>query len=141
MIPEQKNGQAIGNASANEQDEQLKRDKLWAKIKLLQIEEKRLQEELEVSWDKRKFRNQLIIALTIVSVLWLLFTGYIIRCLAFGHYDCVPTCQLSDTVATVFITSSLATVLGLWAIGLGYFFAHEHRGRSAASSHEKTKPF
>jgi len=63
-------------------------------------------------------RRTLIGRLSWVSFLWLLFTGFMVCCLAFGCFSC----HLSDVVATAFITTSLATVLGLWMIGLRYFF-------------------
>ena len=131
----------LGNASVSDLDEELGRTKLWFEIEQLYIRKEQLliraeqkKDKLNVSWDRRKYRKPLMIGLSVVSVLWLLFTGYIICCLAFGHRGVFPQCQISDIVATAFITSSLATVLGLWAIGLGYFFAHERTGSNEASS-------
>jgi hypothetical protein len=63
-----------------------------------------------------RVRLVLIIALSIASLLWLIFTSIII-CLI-GN----SILKLSDSVAIAFITTSLATVVGLWAIGLRYFF-------------------
>ena len=66
---------------------------------------------------EHKKREELIDKLTIISALWLLFTASVILLRGF------PTCfALSDSVMIAFITSSLGTVLGLWGIGLGYYF-------------------
>ncbi|MDR2641864.1 MAG: hypothetical protein LBC74_03620 [Planctomycetaceae bacterium] len=88
-------------------------------------EEKELQhlknENLKIENDtlieNRKTRKILIGGLSIVSSTWLIFTGVIVVLL------CCGCCRLSDGVAIAFITTSLGTVLGLWAIGLRYFFS------------------
>jgi hypothetical protein len=53
-----------------------------------------------------------------VSVAWLVFTGVIVVLMGF---QCICY-QLESSVAIAFITTSLGTVLGLWAIALRYFF-------------------
>lgn len=79
--------------------------------------------KLKIDNEHRK-KNQvvricLIIVLSILSISWLYFTGYEIRHMAkLKHF-------LPPSVAIAFITSSLGTVVGLWAIGLNYFFHHE----------------
>ena len=67
--------------------------------------------------ENRTIRKWLMILLTFMSFGWLFFTGVVICYITFWK------CSLSDVVATAFITTSLATVLGLCAIGLRYFFA------------------
>ena len=84
-----------------------------------QLQNERLKIENETLEENRKTRRQLIWSLSGVSFLWLFFTGFMVCCLAFGWFSC----SLSDVVATAFITTSLATVLGLWMIGLRYFFS------------------
>jgi len=62
-------------------------------------------------------REKLITVLTQISVSWLAFTALVIVLRA------IPICFfLSDSVMIAFITSSLGTVLGLWGIGLAYYF-------------------
>jgi hypothetical protein len=63
-------------------------------------------------------RKTLMPRLYRVSVAWLIFTGAIV--IAIGT-QCICY-RLDPSVAIAFITTSLATVLGLWAIGLRYFF-------------------
>lgn len=72
--------------------------------------------ENDICEANKKTRNILIWVLTGLSISWLYFTGYEIRQIAkFHHY-------LPASVAIAFITTSLGTVVGLWAIGLNYFF-------------------
>ncbi|MDR0521677.1 MAG: hypothetical protein LBH00_07470 [Planctomycetaceae bacterium] len=84
------------------------------------LQNERLAIKNSTAKENRTIRKWLMIGLTIVSLCWLSFTGYIVHSLAF-----CSECRLSDMVASAFITTSLATVLGLWAIGLRYFFAKE----------------
>jgi len=55
-----------------------------------------------------------------VSICWLILTAAVV--IALGFKTCF---RLSDAVAVAFITTSLATVLGLWVFGLKYFFDPE----------------
>jgi hypothetical protein len=67
--------------------------------------------------DEHKMRQTLMFRLTWISVSWLCFTAIIILLKGF------PVCFfLSDSVMITFLTTSLGTVLGLWGIGLGYYF-------------------
>jgi len=63
-------------------------------------------------------RLRLSIVLGVISVVWLVFTAFVIIALATrpGWFS------LSDPVAIAFLTQSLGTVLGLWGIGLKYYF-------------------
>jgi len=65
-----------------------------------------------------KMRMRLSMVLGIISVSWLVFTAFVIIALATrpGWFS------LSDPVAIAFLTQSLGTVLGLWGIGLKYYF-------------------
>jgi hypothetical protein len=86
---------------------------------MLRLHNERLAIENETLKENRTMRRTLIRRLSWVSFLWLFFTGFMVCCLAFSWFSC----HLSDVVATAFITTSLATVLGLWMIGLRYFFS------------------
>jgi len=88
-------------------------------VELRQLLNKRLEEENTTLKENRAMRDRLIKRLTVLSVIWLAFTGIVVLCLTFG------VGRLSDVVATAFITTSLATVLGLWVIGLRYFFSQD----------------
>ncbi|MDR0445006.1 MAG: hypothetical protein LBG98_01815 [Puniceicoccales bacterium] len=77
---------------------------------------RKLKIENDVSEHNKWVRIILIIILTIISFLWLIFTDVVVIFLAKGRWS------LANAVAISFITSSLATVVGLWAIGLKYFF-------------------
>jgi hypothetical protein len=63
---------------------------------------------------------RLMLLLSFVSIGWLIFTGKIILGLARGRL------HLDNGVAIAFITSSLATVMGLWLIGLKFYFSPLH---------------
>ncbi|MDR2440744.1 MAG: hypothetical protein LBE12_15385 [Planctomycetaceae bacterium] len=86
-------------------------------------EEKKLSElERMILEENKEMRKKLIFRLQIISIIWLTFTGLTITLLGFGN--CVGySYHLSDSVTIAFITTSFGTVLGLWAIGLRYFFA------------------
>ena len=86
---------------------------------LRQLQNKRVSIENDTLVENRTIRKRLMVLLTAASFIWLSFTGFIVYHLAFRY------CLLSDAVAIAFITTSLATVLGLWAIGLRYFFAQD----------------
>jgi len=83
------------------------------------LQNERLEIENRTLEENRNMRRHLIRSLSCVSFLWLFFTGFMVCCLAFSWFSC----SLSDIVATAFMTTSLATVLGLWMIGLRYFFS------------------
>jgi hypothetical protein len=83
--------------------------------------EVKLEIENEIRKANHKTRKRLITMLGVVSISWLVFTGFIIVLLGLGG-SCY---HLNDSVAIAFITTSLGTVLGLWAIGLQYFFSRE----------------
>lgn len=89
---------------------QLESDMEQEKLRQLRIEN-------DVKEENKKIRRELISALSQISFLWLLFTAVVIWYLSDGLI------HLSDTVAIAFITSSLATVVGLWLVGLNYFFS------------------
>ena len=83
----------------------------------LQDEElRKLKIENDIKEENKIIRRLLIIFLSLLTIGWLIFTGYEIRQIAKIHH------LLPTSVAISFITSSLATVVGLWAIGLNYFF-------------------
>ncbi|MCL2346857.1 MAG: hypothetical protein FWC50_01210 [Planctomycetaceae bacterium] len=64
-------------------------------------------------------RRWLIKILAWTSVGWLVFTAVVV----FLHgFQCIDF-SLSDPVMIALLTNSLVTVLGLWTIGLRYFFA------------------
>ncbi|MDR1485276.1 MAG: hypothetical protein LBT09_10690 [Planctomycetaceae bacterium] len=113
-----------------EESEQTEQNNLPALLKDRSSEEKELQqlknENLDIEnktlIENKQIRKGLIISLNVVSILWLVFTGFTITLLGFG--GCIGcSYRLSDNVAIAFITTSLGTVLGLWAIGLRYFFS------------------
>jgi len=85
------------------------------------LEKERLGIQIKTLRRNQETRDWLMPGLVVVSLIWLIFTGFIVCCLAFGYG--FLACHLSDVVATAFITTSLATVLGLPAIGLHYFFS------------------
>ena len=70
----------------------------------------------EIRKENKLIRRCLIIFLSFLTSGWLIFTGYEIRQLAKAHHFLPPS------VSIAFITSALATVVSLWAIGLRYFF-------------------
>lgn len=90
-------------------DEKTLSSRAEEQLKTLQIENAILKEN-------KIIRRILICFLSLLSSSWLLFTGYEIRQLAKLHH------HLPSSVAIAFITTSLATVVSLWAIGLNYFF-------------------
>lgn len=77
--------------------------------------------ENDVKEENKIIRRFLIFFLSALSTGWLFFTGYEIRHIAKQYH------YLPESVAIAFITSALATVVGLWAIGLKYFFNHKKR--------------
>lgn len=89
----------------------------------LSIPSKKAQEEVRameiennIAEQNKNIRFWLILGLSVISVIWLIFTAWEINSLATAQH------KLNDSVIIAFITSSLATVVGLWAIGLNYFF-------------------
>lgn len=72
--------------------------------------------ENDIKEENKIIRRFLIFFLSALSTGWLLFTGYEVRHIAKQYH------YLPESVAVAFITSALATVVGLWAIGLKYFF-------------------
>ena len=81
----------------------------WEKLNALKIKN-------EIRQENKIIRRCLIIYLSCLTFGWLVFTGYEIRQLAKAYHVLPPS------VSIAFITSALATVVGLWAIGLRYFF-------------------
>jgi hypothetical protein len=77
---------------------------------------RKLRLENDITEEDMNLRRHLIHTLSIVSIAWLLFTVAIISSLVWGCGE------LASSVAIAFITTSLATVVGLWAVGLRYFF-------------------
>ena len=106
--------------STSELGEKLRQDRLSEDLKMQQLQNERLAEETETLKTNRDMREKLIKRLTCLSYIWLAFTGIIVILHFFGCG------HLSDMVATAFITTSLATVLGLWVIGLRYFFSPDN---------------
>ena len=74
-------------------------------------------ERLEAVKEDRVTRKWLMHILLAVSLVWLLYMliGLAILALQIVH--------LSEMVATAFITTTNAWILGSWAIGLRYFFS------------------
>lgn len=95
-------------SDTQEEDTELKQER----NRRLRIENDTLEENKEV-------RRFLINSLTCLSFAWLIFTAIIVLCLGIGG----SSFRLSDAVSVTFITTSLATVCGLWVIGLKYFFS------------------
>ncbi|MBP3514275.1 MAG: hypothetical protein J6J74_07360 [Elusimicrobiaceae bacterium] len=83
---------------------------------IAQEELRKLEIENKIKEANHTIRKCLIFLLSVLSVSWLVFTGYEIRQIAKLHH------YLPASVAIAFITTSLGTVVGLWAIGLNYFF-------------------
>jgi hypothetical protein len=76
--------------------------------------------------ENKNMRGRLMCKLTAISCVWLFLTGIVVLLLGFEHAELFHidlSYHLSDGVAIAFITTSLGTVLGLWAIGLRYFFS------------------
>jgi hypothetical protein len=88
---------------------------------LQKLKHERFQIKNETLKDDKIARKRLMRVLCCVSIAWLIFTATIIVSMGSEHscYRLVPS------VAIAFITTSLGTVLGLWAIGLRYFFHHK----------------
>jgi hypothetical protein len=68
--------------------------------------------------DEHWIRTRANSHLAIISVWWLFFTSLVVIFQGFDYY----WFSLSDSVMITFLTTSLGTVLGLWGIGLGYYF-------------------
>lgn len=84
----------------------------------------------DIAEENKLIRRFLIGFLSSLSFLWMLFTARIIWRLATSVTVSLAgpvfsSFYLPDGVAIAFITTSLATVVGLWAIGLKYFFNHK----------------
>lgn len=80
------------------------------------IKIKKYKEEITKLRQANKKREVLSDVLTIISASWLFLTALLFILFGFNLF-CV-----SDAVMITFITSSLATVLGLWIVELKYFF-------------------
>lgn len=76
-------------------------------------------EKADMRKEERSTRQWLIAELTKISGLWLAFTAIVVLCCGFR----LLYFTLSDAVMISFLTTSLGTVLGLWGIGLRYYFA------------------
>ena len=72
-----------------------------------------------IKYDTHTTRQVLIGCVGCSTLLWLIFTATIVLMIGF---KCCGF-ELSDPVAIAFITTSLATVLGLLGIGLRFYFA------------------
>jgi len=103
----------------------LKIRKAELEIERLSLENERLCIANDIERDNKEVRLQLIKDLQRLSLQWLIFTALVVVVLL-----CCG--QLKDGVAIFFITSSLATVVGLWTIGLSYFFSSSKNGIWAA---------
>lgn len=91
-------------------------DKIQSNSELEQEKLRNLRIENDIKEENKEIRRELIAFLSQISFIWLLFTAVII------WYLSTDFIHLSDSVAIAFITSSLATVVGLWLVGLNYFF-------------------
>ena len=76
-------------------------------------------QDLDFRRDEHKTRTKLTSRISVISAVWLLFTIVVIVFQGFKLFDF----SLSNSVMIAFLTTSLGTVLGLWGIGLGYYFA------------------
>jgi len=72
-----------------------------------------------IKHDTHRTRQILIGCVGCSTFLWLVFTALVVLMLGFQYKDF----NLSDAVAIAFITTSLATVLGLLGIGLRFYFS------------------
>jgi len=75
-------------------------------------------QDLKFKEDEHAIRTVTITRLSRISIAWLLFTAAVViaqgvKCSCFS---------LEPSVMIAFLTTSLGTVLGLWGIGLGYYF-------------------
>jgi len=75
-------------------------------------------QDLQFQKDEHAIRTVTNTRLYRISVVWLLFTAMVViaqgmKCSCFS---------LEPSVMIAFLTTSLGTVLGLWGIGLGYYF-------------------
>lgn len=68
--------------------------------------------------DTHKTREWLIVDVGCITLLWLFFTALVVLMVGFQFQGF----KLSDTVMVAFLTTSLATVLGLLGIGLRFYF-------------------
>ena len=93
-----------------------------AMVELLPLFVRRYDMETDTLQANKTVRWWLMPGLTLISVIWLLYTGIIINCLAFDYPFGSVSGRFSDAIAIAFMTTSLATVLGLWHFGLQYFF-------------------
>ena len=76
------------------------------------------EKKLQFDEDEHNIRKKLINLLKWISIVWLSFTAVVItfQGIRWQYFS------LSDSVMVAFLTTSLGTVLGLWGIGLGYYF-------------------
>ncbi len=90
---------------------------------ILPAEEK---EEALLETENRETRRWLIKLVAWISGVWLGFTACTLLLQGFGGISvCIVEADfsLSDAVMVAFLTQSLGTVLGLWIVGLRYYFA------------------
>lgn len=82
------------------------------------------EQTLIIKREEHGLRKNLSMTLKVISISWLIFTAFIV--ITSGIKDGFFIERLfdfSDPVLIAFITSSLATVVGLWAIALRYYFS------------------
>ena len=87
--------------------------------KAVTSEEKAAEQKLRIREDEHHIRTTTNNLLAWISVWWLFLTEIIVILQGFSDYYWF---SLSDSVMIAFLTTSLGTVLGLWGIGLGYYF-------------------
>jgi len=110
--------QSLKAGVASDVVEQFNRSNVEENTELLRLQNESLKIANDTSITDRNTRERLIRQLTWLSYIWLGFTGVVVVLQGLPN-SCF---HLEIAVAVAFITTSLGTVLGLWAIGLGYFF-------------------
>lgn len=93
-------------------------DKNTYKSKLTQEEYAAIKRGLEyrILDENRKTRNKISWILVVISISWLIFTGFVFVFIGLGHLS------FSDGGQITFIAGSLAEVFALWKISLQYFY-------------------
>ena len=81
------------------------------------------QEELDNKRADRQARKKWGPALFVVSMAWLLFVAYVVLAQGFGRgLHNYGRFHLSDTVMAAFLTTSTATVIGVYLVVVNYLF-------------------
>ncbi|MDR0327676.1 MAG: hypothetical protein LBI05_05195 [Planctomycetaceae bacterium] len=77
--------------------------------------------DYQIKCETHKTRMWLLCYVGCITLLWLVFTAIIVLMVGFRFKEFT----LSDTVMVAFLTTSLATVLGLLGIGLNFYFSQQ----------------